>query len=106
MTLTLDLAAEFGSFCADGEAAERFRERRVDPLLATADEVVFDSGGVRNANTSFCNALIANLVIRHGTATLRKVRFANCRENVKVLVCAALDLAMGVLSQTPVNAAA
>ncbi|HEX9938801.1 MAG TPA: DUF4325 domain-containing protein [Longimicrobium sp.] len=92
MTLTFDIGAEFGSLCADGDAAAQFREARIDPYVGITDLIVLDFAGVRNANTSFCNALIANLMVVHGQEVLQKLRFAHCRENVKVLLCAALDL--------------
>jgi hypothetical protein len=92
MTLNIGICSEFGSFCADGEAAERFREARVDPFVGTAESIVLDFAGVRNANTSFCNALVANFVIRHGPDALAQLRFTNCRGHVKTLLCAALDL--------------
>jgi hypothetical protein len=101
MTLVLNIGAEFGGFCADGEAAARYRERHVDPYVAMADRIVLDFAGVRNANTSFCNALIGNFVILHGAETMQKLRFKNCRDNVKVLVCAALDLALSMLESSP-----
>jgi hypothetical protein len=101
MILDLDIGAEFGGFCADGEAAARYRERHLDPYVGVAESIVLDFASVRNANTSFCNALIANLVILYGSEILQKLRFRNCRENVKVLVCAALELASSMLKNAP-----
>lgn len=94
MTLNIDIHSEFGSFCADGEAAERFREARIDPFVGATESIVLDFAGVRNANTSFCNALIANFVIRHGPGALAHLRFTHCRANVRTLLCVALDLGM------------
>ena len=43
---------------------------------------------------SFCNALLANLISQHGPSVLRKVRFANCHPNVRVMIESALELGM------------
>ena len=94
MNLTVSVLAEFGTFCADGEAAARFREVRIDPYIGVADVIELDFSGVRNTNTSFCNALVGNLVIQNGPTVLRHLRLANCRENVKTLLCAAVELGL------------
>lgn len=92
MKHTVSIREEFGSFCADGEAALRFRQSRVDPYVDLADEIELDFSGVRNANSSFCNALIAGLIVRHSPEVIKKLRLAHCRENLKVLLSAAMQL--------------
>ena len=94
MNLVISLATEFGRFCADGEAAARFRFERVDPYVESSEQISFDFADVRNMSSSFCNALLANLVSQHGSAVLSKVRFLNCRPNVRVMVESAIQLGM------------
>lgn len=92
MKLTIRIRDDFGPFCADGEAAAEFRFRRVDPYASAAETIEFDFEGVRNANSSFCNALIANLVAKNSEEIIQRLRFCNCRENVKIMIQAALAL--------------
>ncbi len=94
MNLSITLFDEFGSFCADGEKAARFRFERIDPYVETAEQIHFDFAGVRNMSSSFCNAMLANLISQHGSSVLQKVRFANCRSNVRVMIESALELGM------------
>lgn len=94
MNLNIALHDKFGSFCADGEQAARFRFERIDPYVETAEQIHFDFAGVRNMNSSFCNALLANLISQHGPSVLQKVRFTNCRSNVRVMVESAIELGM------------
>ncbi|MEI8070580.1 MAG: DUF4325 domain-containing protein [Planctomycetota bacterium] len=75
MNLTFPLSDEFGSFCADGEKAASFRFDRVDPFAAEAERISFDFAGVRNASSSFCNALVANLISQTGGSVVQKLRF-------------------------------
>ena len=81
MNLSITVFEEFGSFCADGEKAARFRFERIDPYVETAEQIHFDFAGVRNMSSSFCNAMLANLVcslIKHRrvTTTLAKAKAA------------------------------
>lgn len=92
MNLTVRIRDDFGPFCADGEAAAQFRFLRVDPYASVADTIEFDFEGVRNANSSFCNALVAGLVGQHPEEIIGRLRFRNCRENVKIMIEAALAL--------------
>ncbi len=94
MTHHITLSEDFGSFCADGEAAARFRFERVDPYVEECEQIAFDFAGVRNMSSSFCNALFANLVSLHGPSILKKIRFHNCRANVQVMVESAIQLGM------------
>jgi hypothetical protein len=97
MNLTFTLSDEFGSFCADGEKAAQFRFERVDPFAAEAERINFDFAGVRNASSSFCNALVANLISQTGGSVVQKLRFTNCRDNVRAVVEAAVELGLARL---------
>ena len=94
MNLSITMFDEFGSFCADGEKAARFRFERIDPFVESTEQIHFDFAGVRNRSSSFCNAMLPNLISQHGPSVLRKVRFANCRPNVRVMIESALELGM------------
>ena len=92
MTVNVRLADTFGEFCADGERAAKFRFERIDPYVAECDQINLDFANIRNMNSSFCNALIANLISQNSEAIIPKLRFQNCRENIQVLVVAAIEL--------------
>lgn len=91
MTLHIQLSDEFGNFCADGEKAAAFRYQRIDPFLHCHGQVVLDFQGVRNMNSSFANALIANLISQN-PEILPKLHFANCNPRIRVSIEAALEL--------------
>ena len=92
MNVSITILDEFGSFCADGEKAARFRFERIDPYVETAEQIHFDFAGVRNMSSSFCNAMLANLISQHSSSVVQKLRFANCRSNVRVMIESAIEL--------------
>ena len=92
MNLTIAIRDEFGSHLADGTAAAAFRMGRIDPHVDTYTEITLDFTGVRNANSSFINALVAGLVEQHGVKVLEKTVFKGCNPPIQVLVEAAVDL--------------
>jgi len=92
MTQAFDIAEIFSSFCADGERASEFSSSVIESLASNGEEIIFDFSGVRNMNSSFCNALIANLIARHGDQLLSRIHFINCNETVKIHLRSALTL--------------
>ncbi|SDS02337.1 STAS-like domain-containing protein [Opitutus sp. GAS368] len=90
----LFLATDFGPQLADGEAASCYRLARVEPYLSLCEQVVLDFTGVRSANSSFVNALVAGIVEQHGQDVLHKVAFKGCNPVVRVLVEAAIALGL------------
>ena len=66
----LSLADGFGAHLADGARAEAYRMARVEPYVGMCDELVLDFSGVRHANSSFINALVAGIVEQHGRDVL------------------------------------
>jgi hypothetical protein len=90
----LSLVVDFGPQLADGEAASRYRTSRIEPYLDLCDQVVVNFSGVRSANSSFINALVAGLVEQHGQTVLEKVAFKGCNPVIRVLVEAAVDLGL------------
>lgn len=91
---TIALAGDFGSIAADGSAALAFRHRKIDPYLSICRKVVIDFTGVRSANSSFMNALLAGLLEEHGEAVLSKIVFKGCNPTVRVLVESAIHLGL------------
>lgn len=92
MTKEFDLAKEFGPRLADGIQAADFREKRVEPSVNTSDETVLDFSGVRIANSSFINALIAGIIEHLGPQALERLVFKGCNPTLKVLVEGAISL--------------
>lgn len=98
MNITIAIRDEFGSHLADGSAAAQFRLGRIDPYVDICSEVVLDFTGVRNANSSFINALVAGLVEQHGVKVLKKTVFKGCNPPLQVLIEAAVDLGVSKIS--------
>jgi hypothetical protein len=94
MKMELEFAREFGAHLADGEAAAQFRRVRIEPCVPLYEEIVLDFTGVRNANSSFMNALIAGLVEQHGEAVLDRLLFKGCHPALRILAEAAIDLGL------------
>jgi ABC-type nitrate/sulfonate/bicarbonate transport system substrate-binding protein len=94
MKLELHLLEDFGSHLADGAAAAEYRMGRIEPYVQICDRVLIDFTGVRNANSSFMNALIAGLVEQHGKGVLNILTFKGCNPVVRVLVAGAIDLGL------------
>lgn len=91
MNLQIQLCGEFGDFLADGEKAAAFRYARMDPFIHSHEQLVLDFQGIRNMNSSFANALIANLVSQ-SPEVLPKLHFININPRVRVTIEAALAL--------------
>ena len=94
MKLELRLSEDFGPHLADGAAAAEYRMGRIEPYVELCEQVVLDFTGVRNANSSFVNALIAGLVEQHGRRVLNILMFKGCNPVLRVLVAAAIDLGL------------
>lgn len=94
MRLHFQILADFGRFCANGENAAAFRFTRIEPFLDSHEKIVLDFAGVHNVNSSFANALVANLFSQHSEAVLQKLHFANC--NARVRVCIESAIALGL----------
>ena len=67
---------------------------RIEPYVDLCEEIVLDFTGVRTANSSFVNALVAGLVEQHGERVLQLVIFKGCNPVLRVLVDAAIDLGL------------
>jgi hypothetical protein len=90
----LSLSDDFGTHLADGFTAASYRMSRIEPYVGICDEVVIDFSGVRHANSSFVNALVAGLVEQHGRDVLKILVFKGCNPVVRVLVDGAIALGL------------
>jgi hypothetical protein len=91
MKTVISIEERFGKLCANGNNALSFLQDEVMPFVHTGGSIVFDFMGVRNMNSSFSNALFANLIMQEGVSVLERVTFKNCNSNIKALINAALD---------------
>lgn len=94
MKLELQLVEDFGTHLSDGSKALEYRSTRINPYVSLCKEIVVDFTGVRHANSSFINALIAGLVEQHGKELLTVLVFKGCNPVVRVLVEGAIDLGL------------
>ncbi len=90
MTETFKMREIFGSFLADGEAANAFRFSQIESLLGQGRVVVLDFEGVTNMTDSFANACFANLALDHPDAFDSRVIFRNCSSVVQAFLRAAI----------------
>jgi anti-anti-sigma regulatory factor len=95
VSLHLQIFPEFGRFCASGENAAAFRFTRIEPFLDSHDKIILDFAGVHNVNSSFANALVANLISQH---------FTNCNALVRVAIESAIALGLERLRDRKVAA--
>ena len=91
MTLNVAIARELGTHLADGARAAEFRQRRTEPYVDLAREIVLDFTGVRIANSSFINALVARVVEQHGKRVVDRLVLKGCNPAIRVLVETAID---------------
>ena len=92
MTKIIHLNNHFGKLCANGDNALTFLTKHVVPCLDSGEKIVFDFTTIKNMNSSFSNALFANLIMQKGTSVLKQIKFTNCNQRVQVVVNAALEL--------------
>jgi len=93
MTQTIRLIDQFGPFCANGELATKFLREYITPALSLG-EITIDLDGIKSMNSSFSNALFANLVIQQGPTVLNRLSFVRCRPGVRLLIASALEMGM------------
>lgn len=91
MTTTIRIKDHFGSLCANGDKALSFLDKEIMQIVESGENIIFDFTDVRNMNSSFSNALFSNLIIRSGESTLSRIKFKNCKENIKSIINAALS---------------
>jgi len=92
VSLELSICEHFGCHLADGAKAAEFRMVRIEPYVDICPQIVLDFTGVRNANSSFINALVAGLIEQHSLKVLKKMVFKGCNPSIRVLIQAAVEL--------------
>ncbi len=92
MKLELQLVEDFGPRMADGYRAAEYRRGRIDPYIDLCEMITLDFTGVRNANSSFINALVAGAIEQHGERVLSILMFKGCNPTIRVLIEAAIYL--------------
>ena len=97
--MELHISSDLGSHLADGFAAAEYRRGRIDPYVDICSEINLDFTGVRTANSSFVNGLLARLVEQHGPQVLRRVVFKGCNPVIQALVQAAIDLGLSKIDR-------
>jgi hypothetical protein len=90
----LSLSEDFGTHLADGSKAASYRMARIEPYVELCDQVVIDFTGVRHANSSFVNALVAGLIEQRGREVLKVLVFKGCNPVIRVLVDGAIALGL------------
>lgn len=93
LSKTVNMALTFGEFCAVGNQAASYLISDVYPVMDKGAVVVFDFEGVRNMNSSFSNAMFANIVRRYGVGAAAQLEIKNIRANVKTEVRSSFSLA-------------
>ncbi len=101
--IILNMKEEFGRFCAEGGKVLPFLYSKVFPIIDSGDRVIFDFSDVRNMNSSFGNALFANLVRKYGKQVLPHIKVINTRENVKREITSSVSF--GLIKKEAGNAA-
>ncbi len=94
MKLDLQIVDDFGPRLADGYKAAEFRAGRVDPYMDICERITLDFTGVRTANSSFVNALVAGAIEQHGARVLDILAFKGCSPSIRVLVESAICIGM------------
>ncbi len=82
----------FGHFCGAGSQAVELLRSEVYPHLDGGGVVEFDFNAVRNMNSSFGNALFANLVRRYGDDVVCSVKITNAKPNIRSEILSSLSL--------------
>ena len=96
--ITFKMCDQFGSSCAVGDKAFNFLEAEVLPAFERTDSVSFDFEGVKNMNSSFSNALFANLVQVRGQNVIQEIEIKNASGRLKAEVKSSVALGLsGVL---------
>jgi hypothetical protein len=90
--LEIAIQEQLGGHLADGAKAAEFRMTQIEPYLDICPQIILDFTGVRNANSSFINALVAGLIEQHTVKVLQKIVFKGCNPSIQVLVHAAVEL--------------
>jgi hypothetical protein len=79
----INISNYFGRSAEDKDMAIRIRDTKIMPALSENKNIVFDFDDVVNAPHSFLGALLATPVKNLGMAAYKKLRFVNCRQEIR-----------------------
>lgn len=96
---TIKISDYFSAFCSNGEEATTFLLQIVLPEIEQNEKVCFDFLGVRNMNSSFSNALFTNLIRKCSQDVMKKITFAHCSPNIKMLISISLNMGLEELKR-------
>ena len=91
---TIKLLDYFNEFCSNGDEATKFLKDIVIPEIEDNDKICFDFNGIRNMNSSFSNALFANLIRKLKKDVLKKITFANCEKNIQMFISSSISMGL------------
>ncbi len=98
--INIKLYKDFGEFCSDGNIATNYLNRNILPMIHKNKKLTIDFTNIRNMNSSFANALFANLIVLEGVEVLNNIKFTNYNDNIKVMISSALNLGKKKLSES------
>jgi len=99
-TIQIEMHSRFGEFCASGENAVKLLKSEIYPILDKQPaNLAFDFYGVRNINSSFSNALFANLVRRYGEQIVQSISIANVKPNLKSEILYSFSMATSEIDE-------
>ena len=95
MTVQIVLKPGANRFAEDKEEARQIRLERVMPALERDDDVVLDFRNVSYATQSYIDALIGEVLQKHGEAALKNLEFKNCSGALKSVIELVVDYTLG-----------
>ncbi len=84
--MKIDIRQEAGSFAENKDVARMLRETRIEPALASEEEIILDFDGVEGATQSFMHALISQCIRNHGPEALDRIAFKGCNPTIRKIV--------------------
>jgi hypothetical protein len=83
---TIKLFELVGSFAEDKDLAKNIRVERIEPAIIKEDDIILNFEGVESATQSFIHALISDLIRKHGSSVLEKIKFESCSDSIKKII--------------------
>jgi hypothetical protein len=84
--MTIKLFNLFGAFAEDKTRAREVRLNQILPALAKHENIILDFQGIKYATQSFIHALIFEALHEYGEATLDRLEFRHCTEEVRIII--------------------
>tara|TARA_A100001391_G_C5070822_1_gene278232 strand:- start:292 stop:618 length:327 start_codon:yes stop_codon:yes gene_type:complete len=84
--MRIDMYSEFGDFCARGSLAIEYIDQKVIPKFSNQEELIVDLKGVRNMNSSFCNAFFTSLFLVYGEPLKKNIKILNAPDKLRGMI--------------------